>query len=87
MKERINMSGPRLIPNCTLGDYGKDSNCAYDGHRNPNCNGCGWDLFEIGKRRVLIKENGLQPISDNQREWLKRYWGARADGEIRGLRV
>lgn len=81
------MSGPRLIPNCALGDYGKDSNCAYDGHRHPNCNGCGWDLFEIGKRRELLKENGLTPISDKQREWLRSYWGSKAEGEMRGLRV
>ena len=76
----------KIIPNCTLGRYGADSNCAFE-RRPPNCAGCGWDQFEVGKRADLIKENGLAPISDKQREWLRSYWGARADGEIRGLRV
>ena len=76
----------KIIPNCTLGRYGADSNCAFE-RRPPNCAGCGWDQFEVGKRADLIKENGLAPISDKQREWLRSYWGSKAEGEIRGLRV
>lgn len=80
------MANPRVIPNCTLGQCGIDSSCAFD-RRKPDCNGCGWDLFEMGRRRELLKENGLTPISDKQREWLRSYWGSKAKGEIRGLRV
>lgn len=76
----------RIIPNCALGHYGADSSCAFD-RRPPHCEGCGWDQFEIGRRAELLKEQELEPISDKQREWLRDYWGARVDREIRGLKV
>ena len=76
----------RVIPNCALGRYGSDSNCAFD-RRPPNCNNCGWDKFEIGRRKELLKEGRLTPVKPETVDYLRRQYGIRADLELRGLRV
>lgn len=76
----------RIIPNCTCGFAGSDSNCSQD-RRPPDCAGCGFDKFEIGKRKYLLREQGLTPVSPERMEYLRNEWGVRVDLELRGLRV
>ena len=75
-----------LMPNCMCGENGRARNkreCV----RRGGCTGCGFDREEHARRLEILRDKGVQHISNPRREYLVREWGVNQYFEIFGLRV
>lgn len=74
------------IENCVLGRKGCASNCVTDPSVK-RCEGCGWDRDIAQHRKSLLRENGLEEISDARKAHIRKEWGMNTNREMRGLKV
>ena len=76
----------RQIENCVLGRNGCAANCSTDPSMK-HCEGCGWDREVALERKELIRQKGLEEVSDARKAHIRKEWGMDVNRKIRGLRV